>query len=120
MAERIGEIKLSLSTKSREELIEELARIKWQLEQIPPYVRELILGIGLRMRVMMRNFMPFEGILTGLDLEPKMFRIYYEMTEKPYGSDIEKRYSGTVDIPRGSCARWFIVYAKEERRIEKE
>jgi len=118
MSARIDEIRRELEAKARDELLEELARLKWQLEQIPRDVSELIQAVGLPFVAFMRDGMPFEGVLVGLGLELKLFKIYYEYSGKLQYGGKEADYSGTLDVPKGSCARWFIVYRKEEKPAE--
>jgi hypothetical protein len=104
--------------KSHEELALEYARLLYVLEYAVPDLKDWILGIGRKIRVVRRDWNAYIGYLIGFSAD--ITHVKLDVTEmiKQWDQPVDKLEKKVVELPAGSIVLW--EWIEEEQTIPKE
>lgn len=112
--EELRELYEAVKAKSHDELALEYARLLYILEKVVPDLRDWILGIGKKMRIMRRDWNAVIGTLVGFEAD--ITRVKLDVTElvKQWDQPVDKLERKIVELPAGSISLWEWLEAEAE------
>jgi hypothetical protein len=118
--DELQQIYQSLLKKSHEELAMEYANLLYVLDHAVPDLKEWILGIGRRIRLVKRDWNSIEGVLIGFEAD--IISLKLDVTEliKQWDKPVDKMEKKIVQIPSGSVTMWEWIEAEWEVPKEQQ
>jgi hypothetical protein len=104
----------SAKAKSHEELALEYARLLYVLERAVPDLKDWILGIGRKIRVVRRDWNAYIGYLIGFSAD--ITHVKLDVTEmiKQWDQPVDKLEKKIVELPAGSIVLWEWIEGEAE------
>jgi hypothetical protein len=109
------------AAKKHEELALEHARLLYILENVVPDLRDWILGIGRKLRVVKRDWNAYVGTLVGFSAD--ITHVKLDVTEliTQWDKPVDRLERKIVELPAGSIVLWeWIEHEEEVQKPQKQ
>jgi len=116
--EELREIYEGIISKSKEEIALEYARLLYVLENAVPDIKDFILGIGRKMRVVRRDWQAYIGYLIGFEADIIKLKLDVSELIRRYDQKTDLFEKKVVEIPSGSIVLW--EWIEEEAEVPKQ
>ena len=109
-----------LKDKPKDELVREYALLLWRLDKLGPVVKYLLSGIGQWFRGIRRDYVPIDGVLLSVELEPKEFEVWVDYRSRQYGTNKIVHEMKVVRLPAKSLIYYEVIPFREEIEEKEE
>jgi hypothetical protein len=108
----------SAKARSHEELALEYARLLYVLEYAVPDLKDWILGIGRKIRIVRRDWNAYVGTLIGFSADITYVKLDVTELIKQWDQPVDKLEKKVVELPAGSIVLW--EWIEEEAEVPKQ